>query len=224
MEESRLFGRLLDLLYPRRCPFCLGFLKEDEHLFCRRCAATLPFVERGPIYNVEGVESCVAPLWFQDSVRKAIHRFKFKRATSCAPVFASLMAGWVREYQEGEYDLITWVPLSRKKRGRRGYDQAALLAEVLAKELNCPCTCLLRKKGDIQVQSSLKSAAARRANVLGMYEVLDRSLCAGKRILLVDDVVTTGSTLSECAVMLLIGGAKCVYAVTAARAGEAAKG
>lgn len=223
MKQRSVFARLLDLIYPRKCPFCSAVLAKDEGDLCARCRDGLPYVERGPRRDLEGIEECVSPLWFKDRVRSSILRFKFSGRTAYASVYARLMAKWVRDHMGGS-EIITWVPLSKKRCARRGYDQARLLAEELSKELGLPCVCLLRKSGDNAVQSTLRDASARRANVLGMYEVTDPALGAGKKVLLVDDVVTTGATLSECAVTLLIRGAEEVRAVTAARAGKTGKG
>ena len=105
-------------------------------------------------------------------------------------------------------DVITWVPISIPRRIKRGYDQSRLLAIALAKELDAPCQRLLHRFRHSPPQSRLGSAAMRRANVLGAYRVVKKEQVAGKRILLLDDVITTGATASECAKTLLFSGAK----------------
>lgn len=97
------------------------------------------------------------------------------------------------------------MPLSAKRCHRRGYDQAQLLAEAAAEVLGTKAVPLLRKARDVSPQSRLRTPEERRANISGCYVVRSADAVRGKRILLIDDVITTGSTLSECARMLLTG-------------------
>ena len=113
-------------------------------------------------------------------------------------------------------DTITWAPVSLFRRFKRGYDQAQLIAVALGKELNLPVIKLLRKHRNTKAQSTLNDAASRRANVQGAYEATDPIKTAGKSILLIDDVLTTGSTATECALVLHTAGAKNVYLATIA--------
>jgi ComF family protein len=130
------------------------------------------------------------------------------------------MSQCVDDHLIGGFDLVAWPPLSRWRLYRRGYDQARLLAEGLARVRNIPCQPLLKKIRHTSPQSLLKTESERRANVLGAYELCADMQVAGKRILLVDDVMTTGATLSECARVLLTAGAAEVVCVTLAMAGE----
>ena len=101
---------------------------------------------------------------------------------------------------------------------RQGYDQAFLLASAAAEALGEKAVATLRKARHNRAQSGLGEDAARRANVIAAYEVLDREAVRGRRVLLIDDIVTTGATLSECARTLLAAGAKEVVCAAAARA------
>ena len=112
------------------------------------------------------------------------------------------------------------MPVSEKRRKQRGYDQAELLARAIGESLGLEAVPLLVKTRDIPAQSGIQEEAARRANVLGAYALLPGAQVKGKRILLADDVVTSGSTLSECARTLLSYGAAEVCAVTLAQAGN----
>ena len=121
----------------------------------------------------------------------------------------------------GEYDFITWVPLSRKRLRKRGYDQTRLIAEKIAVSLKVPLIPTLEKVRETKVQSTLTTVEERRGNISGSYAVTVSQQLAGKRILLVDDILTTGATLSECARVLLLGGAESVCgAVFARKRGE----
>ena len=126
--------------------------------------------------------------------------------------------GLARAHDEADFDCVTWAPLSRKRRRERGYDQGELLARAMAKRLGLPAAATLVKARHTQPQSGLDSAEARRANALGAYAILNGAEVAGKRVLLADDVVTSGATLSECARTLLEAGAEFVWCVTLAQA------
>ncbi len=151
-------------------------------------------------------------------MRKSILRYKFKGATGYADSYGKILADCNRQKLSGRYDLISWVPLSAKREKSRGYDQAMLLAYAVALELDDVAVETLRKHTDVLAQSSLVGVEKRRANVSGVYEVIDSELIAGRRVLLIDDVVTTGSTLSECARVLLMAGAEDVVCAALARA------
>jgi len=212
-------SNILDLLFPPKCIFCGKFLKKGADCLCPRCAETLPFtkgsaaVQKGNYFDV-----CVSPLMYEGDVRKSVLRFKFKGAVSYADCYGRLLADCIREHLSGKFDLITWVPLSVKRARDRGYDQAMLLALAVALALDDVAVETLVKKAHIQAQSSIEDREMRRANVSGVYELKDRELVEGKRILLIDDIITTGATLSECARTLLMGGAESVVCATLARA------
>ena len=211
---------LLDLIFPPKCVFCKKLLHKGEDGICARCQEHLPWCV-GPEaeQTMEFISLCASPLWYQDEVRESFHRYKFKGSRGYAKVYGRLMAQCVQDHLAGKYDLITWVPLSEQRRKARGYDQAMLLAEAAALELGDVAAETLTKVRDTSAQSGLgKDDSARRANVLGAYRPADPELIAGRRILLIDDVVTTGSTLSECARTLRTAGAADVVCVTLARA------
>lgn len=115
-------------------------------------------------------------------------------------------------------DAVTWTPLSRQRRRERGYDQAQLLAKWVARELELPVLGMLDKVRDIPPQSGIQDDARRRANVLGAYCLRKNARPEGMNLLLVDDVVTSGSTLSECARLLSGAGTQTVVCATLAQA------
>ena len=151
-------------------------------------------------------------------MRDSIRRYKFKGRQGYHKAYGKLVAQCVHDHLAGKYDLITWVPLSEKRKRERGYDQAFLLASAAALELGDVAVETLRKSRHTDAQSGLEGEAERRANVLGAYTAVDPELLAGKRVLLIDDVVTTGATFSECARVLRTMGAKDVVCAALARA------
>jgi len=214
---SGFLSGLLDLIFPPRCVFCRKFLKNGEKHVCGECVKSLPYADgeerRGDFFIV-----CVVPFYYRDKVRDSILRYKFKNATQYTAYYGKILAECIAKKLSGKYDYITWVPLSKKRLKKRGYDQAMLLAMATALELGDVAVELLRKKVDIPAQSGIEAHEKRRANVSGAFEVIDPELVRGKRILVIDDVVTSGSTLSECARVLLMAGAESVVCAALATA------
>lgn len=205
--------RLLDLFFPPKCPFC-GKVTEQECI-CPDCRASLPWTEGAERERkLRGGVRCVSPLWYEEQAREGILRFKFHGGFG-AEALGALLAECAAEHYSGDFDTVCWVPVSAKRQRQRGYDQARLLAEHACRQWDTRPEPLLRKVQDNPAQSSLKEAAARRANVLGVYEAEVR--VRGKRILLIDDIVTTGSTLEECVRTLKDAGAEDVLCLTLAQ-------
>lgn len=209
---------VLDLIYPPRCPFCGRVLEvwEDEGL-CHQCQKTLPWqLEVGK--QVDFCARCFSPLWYRGSVRRGMEQFKFRGGQIHARLFGTLMAQCLQDRWQKPMDLITWVPLSRKRLRERGYDQAELLARRVGEVTGLPVTAALVKTRNTKAQSSLDADDSRKANVQGVYACRPGVDLAGKRVILVDDVATSGSTLAECAACLRKAGAVSVVALTLARA------
>lgn len=207
---------LLDLLFPSRCVFCRQFLPPGPPRICERCNETLPRTSDGGRRRGDFFSECVSALYYEGVVREAIHRYKFEGAQAYAPVFGELLAECIYEDLEGEYDILSWVPLDPGRRRKRGYDQAELLARSAGRRLLREPTPVLKKKRGVQPQSKTGEPEKRRANIAGAYTVTDPETVRGKRLLLIDDIVTTGSTLSECAKTLLLAGAEDVRCATLA--------
>lgn len=210
---------LLDLLYPPKCPFCGRVLDHGERGLCARCQPGLPWTEAEEGDKaVDGCDACLSPLWYRDPVPEAVHRYKFGGGQNHAVAMGEWMAQCLSDRWSGPVDLITWVPLSPKRLRERGYDQARLLAERVGAVLDLPVSAALEKVRETQTQSHLEDEADRRANVRDVYRLLPGAEVSGKRLVLVDDVATTGATLAECAACLRAAGAASIVALTLARA------
>jgi ComF family protein len=213
----KLLKSLLNMVFPEKCPFCGRLLREEEFRLCEKCLTELPYTGGGRKTGGAFFSVCVSPLYYEGQVRRAVHRFKFTGKVNYSDCFGEILADCIRQNIAGEYDLITWVPISLLRLRKRGYSQAKLLAEAAAKELGAaPCISLLEKKRDTRSQFKTRNAAERRANVSGAYSILktERDRLQGKRILLIDDIVTSGATLSECSRILLTEGAGKVVCAT----------
>ena len=210
---------LLDLLFPPKCPFC-GAITEGD-VVCDACRKSLPWTEGKDITRqLSRSVVCAAPLWYEGQVREGILRYKFYSNIGAAEAFGQLLARCAAMEFSGEFDTVTWVPSGPKRLKTRGYDQTRLLAEAACRLWDTKAVQLLRKPVDNPPQSEQTDAAARRANVLGVYEALPG--VEGKRILLVDDIVTSGATLLECVRTLEDAGAAsvCCIALAARRDGS----
>lgn len=215
--SMKLITCLLDILFPPKCVFCRTLVDSNRDLICSNCKKDLPYTQNGGILKGNFFTSCVSPLYYENDVREALLRYKFNQMTAYAAPIGKMMSECIMEYIEEQVDIISWVPLSKKRLRLRGYDQAQLLAEVISKEIGIPCVPVLRKIRHTAPQSRTGSGEKRRKNIAGAYEVIDKSLIDGKVILLIDDIVTTGSTFAECARTLGKGGADKVYCAAAAR-------
>ena len=215
-KAGNLRDAVLEFFFPTRCCLCRR-LTGAGVLLCAACRTKYPDVPpQLQAQHLKGLEKCVSPLWYGGEVREALLRFKFGERQGYAQPFAEFLAKCLDE-NGISCDSITWAPLSSRRLRKRGYDQSRLLAEALAGLTGLPCEKLLEKTRHTRPQSGLRGREARRLNAAGAYRAPDPASIAGKHILLVDDIVTTGETLMECARVLKAAGAKSVTAVTAAR-------
>ena len=210
---------ILDMLFPPKCVFCGRVLQKNDDGWCDKCTEGLPFANNSGRQDGENFDFCVSPLYYTGVVRKSILRYKFGGASQYAETYGKLMAECIKESPQLNYELISWVPLSSKRERKRGYDQAMILALATALELDDVAVETLRKHRDVRAQSELGDRAERSENIEGAYIASDPELIEGKRILLIDDIVTTCSTLEECAGVLIKAGAKDVVCASLARSG-----
>lgn len=213
----KLFRSLLDLLYPPKCAFCHRLLRDEKDGICRFCRDKLPRTSALAVRtDLKHIDRCAAPLFYENAVRDSLHRYKFSQCAGYAGIYAELVVKCIDENQIS-CDSITWAPVSRRRLRKRGYDQSRLLAEEIAKKLGVPCVKTLEKVRHNRQQSLIRDPKARRENVKGVYRCADPEAVSGKRLLLIDDIVTTGATLSECARVLCEAGAASVSAAAVAR-------
>lgn len=207
---------ILNILFPPKCAFC-GKITDTASGICVDCEKALPYrPEDKVLRKIEGFD-CAVTFYYDDMVKSGIRALKFQGKSARAAVFGGYLAQTAAEYLGGQFDAVTFVPVSPWRNFTRGYDQAQLLAEAAAGVWNTKIQKILVKTRNNPPQSSVKTPGERRANVLGAYQVRPGADAAGKRFLLIDDVLTTGSTMAECARTLLAAGAASV--VCAALAG-----
>ncbi len=215
--------RAFDTLFPRRCagcsgglwPFCERCLKDLTPLtppWCSRCGRPLdtaaPTCRDCPPRELLQAR---APFLYDGPAKAAILKLKFAGWRSVAEALGRAM---VVVDPPTRADIVTWVPLGRARLAERGYDQARAIARAVAPGLGIPARRLLRRTGATTPQAR-RSAEERRTAMSGVFEA---GRCPPHKVLLIDDVLTTGATAAECARVLLAAGAQEVTLLTAARA------
>ena len=239
LHKSELFQAAVSLLYPATCTICGKHVRAGEYL-CDGCEAKIvrivpPFCEtcsepfEGSINTTFTCANCAHRTIYFDAavaayrgrgiVREVIHEFKYGRQMH----LRHLIAGWLHAALDDErlrdvsIHLIVPVPLHPARQRERGFNQASLLAESLSVETSIPCRPLLERIRYTTAQTAL-DRSERMENLHNAFRLRKNANVRGLRVLLLDDVLTTGSTLSECARVLKRAGAISVYAATAARA------
>jgi ComF family protein len=229
----------LDLAYPRNCETCGREPEDPFDYLCWECLSSLlylapPMCDRcgepveGRVGHRFDCHLCAStPRGFDHArslarhdgaLRHAIHVFKYRQGTWLRSDLCRLLhTGWTTHYPDEEIDLVTWVPLHPARRRSRGYDQARLLAAGLARRLGqARVARTLVRVRDTGTQTNL-TAELRASNVRQAFSPRNQEQLNGRRVLLVDDVMTTGATVSECARCLKEAGAERVLVITLAR-------
>lgn len=226
-------ARLGRWLLPPRCLVCGAAGAEDRDLCtdchaelpwndsaCARCALPLPTAAAACgqcLQAPPSFVSCLAPLRYAAPLDRLLPRFKFHAGLAEGRLLAELILQRVMLDRFGASDLLVPMPLHRRRLGQRGYNQALELAQPLARAWGLRLdTRSLHRTRATAAQTDL-DAAARRRNVRGAFAALPERV-RGRRILLLDDVITTGATVGEAAATLLAAGAAEVRVIAAARA------
>lgn len=202
-----MFDALVAAVFPTACPGCGA--RADP--LCERCAATLRAARPAP--PPPGIDAWVAPYAYEGVAREVVARVKYRQARAAVPWLAAAIRGALTAGPGLAFDLVTWAPTTRTRRRARGFDHAELLARTLARLLALPAVATLRRRPGPH-QTGLPSEARRRGPA---FEGRRTAIPVGARLLIVDDVATTGATLEAAARALRAASARRVVAATAAR-------
>lgn len=212
-----IFYFLVQLLFPPKCVLCGKLLEKEQMDFCRECRSTHfsnSIIKNRWLF----LDSFFFVWYYEGNVRKSLLRYKFRGARRYASAYGRVLAMRVlQELPEG-FDILTWIPVSAKRKASRGYDQVELIARAVGRELGMKPKPLLKKVRDNPPQSSLTDDKMRKRNVTDVYQFRGDADIAGKRILLLDDILTTGATAEEAARILLCAGAEEVHCAAMAAA------
>jgi ComF family protein len=234
--------KVLDLVFPRACHSCKSPLRGEENpSFCPDCWGTIkridgpacpscgiPFASRAALSHSPAhrcgdcrmrpprFDRAVAAGLYEGVLAEAIQLFKYRGRAGLARPLGELLAEAAGSFPAA--DGLVPVPLHPGRLRERGYNQALLLCDVLARRLGVEVIPDgLERRRETPPQTGL-SPEARRRNVRRAFEMKPRRRMKGRRIILVDDVLTTGATVNECARVLKRAGARAVYVLTVARA------
>jgi ComF family protein len=234
-----LFRPLLDLFFPPLCHVCKSFICDAGHLLiCPDCLDKISFIVSPyctvcghPFVTEHGVNHtcgpclthrpsylCRSATLLAGPVQELVHRFKYGYRVHLSEPLGLLAASTLNTFaKEVAPEIIVPVPLHRKRLRQRGFNQSQLLGAVLEKQWKTPLVIgNLRRVRWTEPQTTL-DATDRINNVKGAFEVKDKKRLEGKRVLLVDDVLTTGSTMKACVEALREAEVAAVFAVTVAR-------
>ncbi len=230
------FQNILDIFYPRFCFSCQDRIKEIGSVYlCAKCISRIAFIGEKlcPLCGRPGfVEIC--PLCWEEKpaykmarsaglyegiLKEGIHRLKYNGQTHLVPTLGRLLIRAFKKEEEwqGNIDLVIAIPMDKEKERERGFNQSYLLARFFSKNLSLPCD----KRILIKIRKTLPQVNLTREkrllNLAGAFYLDTRFSVSGKRILLIDDVYTTGATVTGCTNTLVRGGAKEVSVLTLAR-------
>ena len=186
----------LDLFYPAKCPFCKALVKRTSESVCSACRGEILELEPYRRTISDSVD-CIAALPYQEKFRDAILYYKFRSVRYYDRAFAEILAAQI-ESAFPVWDIISWVPVSSKRKKQRGYDQSELVCKKIARLFRKEPQRVLTKYVHNPAQSGMASAKERSENVKNVYKPYEAELFQNRSILLIDDILTTGSTLSEC--------------------------
>lgn len=239
MKESfNILNGILDIIYPRKlsCLFCGNPITEiNDFLLCRYCMSILTFIQEnvcikcGRPFSGEYAnglcsecknekvyfDRCSSVFEFSGMVQSALHRLKYEGEREIARGIGAFMSRKLKALK-WHVDIILPVPMHEKRMKERGYNQSLLLASEVARECNIDLyEGVLIRNRDTESQTHL-SRMERVHNVKGAFDVIGKKAIQGKAVLIIDDIMTTGSTLNECSKVLKQEGAREIYCLAAA--------
>lgn len=227
---------LLGLVFPSTCDSCGTLLSPRQVGVCKPCLSRI-LVIQGPhcptcgrmhLFSPQSCEACrgesfhfdraYACTSYDGPIKKLLQAYKFNGHKNLRQLFVTLLADFATQNIDlSKIDAVVSVPMDPRKQRDRGFNQAALLGSSLARKIQKPfINSALICRQDLIPQSSLNKADRKR-HVQGVFQVTKDQLLRGKDILLIDDILTTGHTASECAAVLKAGGAGTVTALSVAR-------
>lgn len=222
-EIREIAERLVAVLFPHRCVICQSVVAYGE-LLCGKCGCSTE--EAGCVsgkLSGSGISGAVAAMVYDKIVSQAIYAFKQYNEPRMTVFFADrIIKTMLTTWEKADFDLIVAVPMSKRVFRQRGFNQAGKLADALGKKLNVAVRHDILKRSDTSLQQHDLNRDERVENARRSYNLTNdpAAVVKGKKILLVDDVITTGATASVCAALLLGAGAGEVWFAAIATAGK----
>ena len=208
---------ILNFIFPRNCITCSHLLTDNEHIICSECYYAIPRTNfhkdpENPVLQLfwGRISICNATSFFYfnkgSRFQKLIHSLKYEGRSNIGIEAGKMFGAEIRDSVFNTVDIAAPVPLHRKKLRKRGYNQSEMIATGICKSLGIPLVADLLERTEFTDTQTRRSRYDRFTNVTGSFRLNESYDFRDKHVLLVDDVVTTGSTLEACAEVLLEGG------------------
>lgn len=240
MSITELLNDVCDIIFPPQCLGCEEVINQSRrHFFCPDCFEKINFINNNfcPICglpflvspagnhicgscleNKPGYSQARAVAGFETVIMDAIHKFKYGRNISTGYALASLMADFsFPDFDISDCSLLIPVPLHIKRLRERGFNQSLILANQISKKFKIPVDFSVLKRCKFTLTQTGLNKAEREKNIKGAFIVADSKKISGKKIILIDDVFTTGATINECSKILLKAGAQKINVLTLSR-------
>jgi ComF family protein len=237
---KELLNDVSDIIFPPQCVACAEILDPPaHHFFCSSCQEKIRFITGSlcpicgiPFWNSPALShtcgNCLetdphynqarAVASFETIIMDTIHKFKYGRSISLGDALGSFMANFsFPDFDFTDYSLLIPVPLHIKRLKERGFNQSLLLAGKVGKKYKLPVSFSLLKRCKFTLTQTGLNKTEREKNIKGVFIVTDKKKVAGEKIILIDDVYTTGATVNECAKTLIKADAQKVAVLTLAR-------
>jgi ComF family protein len=226
-ELNKIIKIIFDFIFPRICLSCNTKLNLDESVICNSCKNTIKIVPQEflkleylkKFHNdliIDDFESCF--LFEKEKVlQKVLHSYKYENKIYVGKFLGDLIYSNLEKFIKAwDGDLIIPVPLHSLKKAERGYNQSYYIAKQVAKRLEIPIDKKLLKRRRYTQSQTKMNLIERKENVKNAFMLKDKKKIFGKKIILVDDVITTGATIGECAKVLKENGAIKIFALSVA--------
>jgi len=209
-----IFKSLLNFVFPEEniCLFCKDFRVEEKFHICSSCQGFIEFVHREISSPIPYVEKAYYSVLYTRLIRENIHAFKFEGKSYLYKAFGDILLETI--YEKGlheKVDLIAFVPMDRMKKAQRGYNQCELMARYLSKKMDKPLLKDNIIKVKVTKEQNRLGLTERRTNLKDSFKAVKVEDFKAKEILLIDDIITTGTTMKEISKVLINNGARKVY-------------
>lgn len=209
---NKIINKILNIIYPQKCIFCQEVIPiiEDDFI-CKDCHMDIDYItfDKVPFISI---------FQYNEKTRFSIHRLKYYNRPDYAKYFAKMMYLKFCKFESNDFDLISYVPMHSKKKKKRGYDQAELLAMEFSKLTNIKIAKdnLIRSRNTLP--QSKVSFEERKTNIKDAFYVKEPFEFKDKNVILIDDIYTSGSTISQCAQEIKKAGANSICFLVLAKA------
>ena len=194
------------------CLFCKESMESSSNYICTSCMEFVEVVNREIKLDKPYIEKAYYSVLYNRLIRKKLHQFKFQGQSYLYKAFGEMLVNTIKaKGLQKEIDVITFVPIHRRKKALRGYNQSELLGVYVAKKLDIPLIKNHLIKAKWTLDQNKLGKVQRKTNLKDSFKVKNAEDLKGKEILLIDDIITTGATLGECGKVLMGKGAKRVY-------------